>query len=455
MTTPESSKLFKEPSQAGRTRETPFSISRKIRFLKYGIFAALSLTFPVLLGLSFRPIADDYCIAVGVATEGLLSSVRSQYFEWSGALAADFLASLFAQITILIGTPVGYLLPCVIIFMTGYLSFYLLVCWSSVFGIVTAPNSRFIIAVVAFQIFILSQFGIPPSGGDVQFSYGYALLGWLAAAVSQFIPALILLIVLAIWIEYQRAGKRSYLVLSILLSLVLGQINFVAPLTLILLLLYLLLTKSKLIQATKATLLLTALVSLMMLANLLSPGTIARKAVIATSSNGPTFSSAIKVAHDLLANLTAAPVIGAIIVGFSYGLLSRHISREGLIRFIGFCLPLLGAAFVATFLTDIFGASEPWHVALLQLTIFLCVLSTSSLAGSTFRRGTTVTAGNLWVPILVALLFAGLALASSQVIHEVKARSSVQVTGGPAPIWFINDTEIPWIKECADNLNDR
>lgn len=429
--------------------------ARLASFLSWGFLGAISLiglAIPLAFGSAFQPIADDYCLAAAVKGSGFLGSIGEQYMNWSGALAADTLASLFPSISILISPSLGYLMPTVFTFTIGYLAFYAFFVWSASFRVVINKRFGFAAAVVAFVVFALSQFGITPSGGNIQFAFGYSLFGWLAASISQFIPAIILLLSCAVWVAYQKHGRRLHLVAVFIMAGLLGQMNFVAPLTFVLLISFLTVIAPATYARRKSSLLLMALLAVSMAANFFSPGTMHRRTVI-SDANKSVFVSAIDFFHMIIGSISAAPIMLAVLLGLIFTLTSKVVDNNQLLRAFAFSIVFLSASFIATSLTDILGASELWHVALIQLAIYIFSVLLGAVSGNVLRSTLEIDTPAFVSTFLVSFLLIAIGTDSYFVFQEISARSSVQQKGSNSPVHFINDREIPWIKQCSDVLS--
>jgi len=111
-------------------------------------------------------------------------------------------------------------------------------------------------------------------------------LGWIAAGLSQVMPAILCALTLGALLRYEHCKSKFYLVAAVILAITLGQFNFVAPLSFTLVmgfrLLYVYVTSRNFSRISFYLMVLTMLGALF---NFFAPGTTTRSTKIAQNQD--------------------------------------------------------------------------------------------------------------------------------------------------------------------------
>jgi hypothetical protein len=160
----------------------------------------------IALGQYAYPVADDFCMAVGVRDEGLFSHLWQHYQEWSGRYFGN---ALYAVYPLVFGMFEGYaLLPGMIIFALYLACVFLL---SSIFELPWRKPANWLVALLLVCGFIL---GLRHTASS---------LYWMASVLTYQSANILLLLTLAFMIrlfdrqQRHQSTSANFLVLILLL----------------------------------------------------------------------------------------------------------------------------------------------------------------------------------------------------------------------------------------------
>jgi len=136
-------------------------------------------------------------------------------------------------------------------------------------------------------------------------------------------------------------------------------------------------------------------------------------------------------------------------VGLLIGLSISKGARRAAQTILGLTSLILVSTLIATIATETLGARGEWHLVSWRLSVFLWVVSIG-LMTATGIRSRVVTANNASI---VTLGLIPIFFIQGFFLHsELSQRLAYWNAGEPAPIGYISDTEVSWIKGCAQQL---
>jgi len=302
--------------------------------------------------------------------------------------------------------------------------------------------------------FVVGQFGIPSDMGNQGFALGYMWVGWIAAGLSQLIPALLFVLSVALLLGYQRSKSNSALVLTFVIAFALGQFNFVSALGLAIytITIFLVRYRGSPLKSNVYLYVFIATISGALL-NYFSPGTRARADLVSQGASLFEFDNVNGAIKSIIGSVISDSLAMAVLLGLFIGLTQLSLNAIFLSQLVRTLSLAFLSAIVATFLIENLAFPEPWHYSLISLSTFVLVLVASIAVGQRIRHSGDAIGEMRAVGIAVGVIFSFfLALQVALITPQIQARSNAWTAGSDSPVGFIADREVEWIARCWTDI---
>jgi len=415
----------------------------------------VSLVFLSWVAFNLRLISDDYCTAQAASSQGIFQFIFFQYQNWTGAFIAAVANSALG--TWMAGTlnTFPYLVWIIGSVFVATISIYLLLISTSTPLRRRSKLGFLVISVAAYVAFVLGQFGIPSDMSSVNFAFGYMWLGWVAAGLSQIIPAVLFVLAVGSLIRFEQYGLKIYLIATAVLATILGQFNFLAALAFTLLMafrvVYTLISSRRLSRVNFYLMLLAIFGALL---NYFAPGTRERANLITQGQDLYSFDRILASSKALLESILTDSLILGVLLGVCLGLLMSPVAfvhTRKVMQTVGL---MFVATLIATFVIENLTYVAPWHFAQVRLSSYLFVLTFSVGIGISLKSWIADPKVLSWIGGICMTVFLGIVVIQSGLVAmHIDLRATNWAKGQSSGIFFIADRDVDWVSDCWEGLS--